>query len=149
MGEKSTIEWTDATVNFWWGCTKVGPGCEHCYADAWARRWDAGVTNSASNKWHTFVHFIQGVLEATEITAGTSHACALNFPARAERVIRKNVDRVIVSVLGEALVESSLYLVQSGPDVLFRRQIHLAHSAGISQLMLPGRLPGRNTPVSA
>lgn len=38
MAENSKIEWTDATVNFWWGCTPVGPGCEHCYAEAWAKR---------------------------------------------------------------------------------------------------------------
>ncbi|WPE19852.1 DUF5131 family protein [Shinella zoogloeoides] len=33
MAEVSKIGWTDATVNFWWGCTKVGPGCDHCYAE--------------------------------------------------------------------------------------------------------------------
>lgn len=38
MGESSAIEWTDATVNFWWGCTKVGPGCDHCYAETWSKR---------------------------------------------------------------------------------------------------------------
>lgn len=38
MAENSKIEWTDSTVNFWWGCTKVGPGCDHCYAEAWAKR---------------------------------------------------------------------------------------------------------------
>lgn len=38
MAENSAIDWTDATVNFWWGCTKVGPGCDHCYAEAWAKR---------------------------------------------------------------------------------------------------------------
>ncbi len=38
MAEQSAIEWTDATVNFWWGCTKVGPGCDGCYAEAWAKR---------------------------------------------------------------------------------------------------------------
>jgi protein gp37 len=38
MADKSGIEWTDATVNFWWGCTKVGPGCDHCYAEAWDKR---------------------------------------------------------------------------------------------------------------
>lgn len=38
MAETSRIEWTDATVNFWWGCTKVGPGCDHCYAEAFDRR---------------------------------------------------------------------------------------------------------------
>lgn len=48
MAEISRIEWTDATVNFWWGCTKVGPGCDHCYAETWDRRtggahWGTGV----------------------------------------------------------------------------------------------------------
>ena len=38
MGATTAIGWTDATVNFWWGCTKVGPGCDHCYAEAWAKR---------------------------------------------------------------------------------------------------------------
>ena len=35
---ETSIEWTDFTVNFWWGCTKVGPGCDHCYAEAWDKR---------------------------------------------------------------------------------------------------------------
>jgi protein gp37 len=48
MAAKSAIEWTDATVNFWWGCTKVGPGCDHCYAETWSKRtggqhWGVGV----------------------------------------------------------------------------------------------------------
>ncbi len=48
MGETSAIEWTDATVNFWWGCTKVGPGCDHCYAESFDKRvggahWGTGV----------------------------------------------------------------------------------------------------------
>lgn len=32
------IEWCDATANFWWGCQKVSPGCEHCYAETLAKR---------------------------------------------------------------------------------------------------------------
>lgn len=39
MAERIGIEWTDATVNFWWGCTKVGPGCDHCYAETWSARF--------------------------------------------------------------------------------------------------------------
>lgn len=34
MSESSKIEWTDSTFNPWIGCTKVGPGCDHCYAEA-------------------------------------------------------------------------------------------------------------------
>ena len=34
MAEQSGISWTDATFNPWSGCTKVGPGCDNCYAEA-------------------------------------------------------------------------------------------------------------------
>lgn len=33
MAENSKIEWTDHTFNPWIGCTKVSPGCAHCYAE--------------------------------------------------------------------------------------------------------------------
>ncbi len=33
MGADSKIEWTDHTFNPWIGCTKVSPGCTHCYAE--------------------------------------------------------------------------------------------------------------------
>lgn len=35
---KTTIEWCNYTFNPWIGCTRVSPGCEHCYAEALARR---------------------------------------------------------------------------------------------------------------
>lgn len=34
MGEASKIEWTDHSWNPWFGCTKVGPPCDNCYAEA-------------------------------------------------------------------------------------------------------------------
>lgn len=51
MAETTGIAWTDSTFNPWLGCTKVGPGCDHCYAEAldnrhrWggATHWGAGV----------------------------------------------------------------------------------------------------------
>ena len=39
MSDNSTIEWTDATWNPVTGCTKVSPGCDHCYAETFAERW--------------------------------------------------------------------------------------------------------------
>nr|WP_272908813.1 phage Gp37/Gp68 family protein [Nitrospina gracilis] len=39
MSQNSTIEWTDATWNPVTGCTKVSPGCTHCYAETFAERW--------------------------------------------------------------------------------------------------------------
>lgn len=38
MAENSRIEWTHHTFNPWIGCQKVGPGCDHCYAEAWDSR---------------------------------------------------------------------------------------------------------------
>lgn len=38
MGEHTKISWTDHTWNPWWGCQRVSPGCQHCYAEAFAKR---------------------------------------------------------------------------------------------------------------
>ncbi|MCK9519648.1 MAG: phage Gp37/Gp68 family protein [Dehalococcoidia bacterium] len=39
MSDGSTIEWTEATWNPVTGCTKVSPGCAHCYAETFAERF--------------------------------------------------------------------------------------------------------------
>lgn len=38
MGETTAISWTDHTFNPWMGCTKVSPGCDHCYAEGLGKR---------------------------------------------------------------------------------------------------------------
>ena len=49
MGAKTGIAWTDSTYNSWWGCMKVGPACDDCYAEATDERaggghWGQGAT---------------------------------------------------------------------------------------------------------
>src|SRR3972149_1086146 len=39
MGAGSKIEWCDHTWNPWHGCTKVSPGCAHCYAERMTLRF--------------------------------------------------------------------------------------------------------------
>jgi protein gp37 len=39
MASISKIEWTDSTWNPVRGCTKISPGCKHCYAEAFAERF--------------------------------------------------------------------------------------------------------------
>ena len=39
MGEQTKIEWADATWNPVRGCTKISPGCKHCYAEVFAERF--------------------------------------------------------------------------------------------------------------
>jgi len=38
MGADTAISWTDSTFNPWWGCMKIGPACEFCYAEAFDKR---------------------------------------------------------------------------------------------------------------
>jgi protein gp37 len=40
MAETTGIEWCDATINFWHGCTKVSEGCKYCYMYRDKQRWN-------------------------------------------------------------------------------------------------------------
>lgn len=58
MGENSKIEWTDHSFNPWVGCTKISPGCDNCYAEAWAKRsglvaWDAERRRTSPTTWRS------------------------------------------------------------------------------------------------
>lgn len=39
MSGTTTIEWTEATWNPVTGCTRIGAGCDHCYAERFAERF--------------------------------------------------------------------------------------------------------------
>lgn len=43
MAENSGIEWTHHTFNPWWGCTKISPACDNCYAADLAKRYGKNV----------------------------------------------------------------------------------------------------------
>jgi protein gp37 len=49
MATKSSIEWTESTWNPVTGCTKISPGCKHCYAERMAKRLRAMGTRSYAN----------------------------------------------------------------------------------------------------
>ena len=38
MGKTTKISWADSTFIPWHGCQAVGPGCDNCYVQAWAKR---------------------------------------------------------------------------------------------------------------
>jgi protein gp37 len=48
--ENSVIEWCDHTFNPWWGCTKVSPGCKHCYAETLANRFHKELWGPAGTR---------------------------------------------------------------------------------------------------
>ena len=39
MSRTTAISWADATFNSWIGCSKVSPGCAHCYAQSYGHRF--------------------------------------------------------------------------------------------------------------
>ncbi|MFZ2226176.1 MAG: phage Gp37/Gp68 family protein [Candidatus Moraniibacteriota bacterium] len=51
MADKSAIEWTDATWNPVTGCSKVSPGCAHCYAETLALTRLAGKAGYSGLPW--------------------------------------------------------------------------------------------------
>ncbi len=76
MSANSRIEWTDATVNFWWGCDEVSPACAHCYAREWAKFVSRQLFGRV-------VEWGRGKLRAERLTAARKEALALN--AKAEK----------------------------------------------------------------
>ncbi|MBN0926731.1 DUF5131 family protein, partial [Pseudomonas aeruginosa] len=49
MSTQTSIEWTEMTWNPVVGCTKVSPGCKHCYAENMAHRLQAMGTPGYEN----------------------------------------------------------------------------------------------------
>ncbi len=54
VGDLSRIEWTEATWNPWHGCTKVSPGCAHCYMYRQKRQYgqEPGIVVRSSTTFH-------------------------------------------------------------------------------------------------
>ena len=56
MSQQTRIEWTDATWNPVTGCSRVSPGCDHCYAEALAGRLKAMGNVRYSNGFQVRLH---------------------------------------------------------------------------------------------
>jgi three-Cys-motif partner protein len=50
MAKNSHIEWTHHTFNPWWGCHKVSPACDNCYAEVWAKRVGQSLWGRQANR---------------------------------------------------------------------------------------------------
>jgi protein gp37 len=57
LAETTGISWAHSTFNPWYGCTKVGPGCDHCYAETLMDhryhkvKWGAGEERKHTKTW--------------------------------------------------------------------------------------------------
>src|SRR5208283_1983111 len=56
MAANSAIEWTESTWNPLTGCTKISPGCKHCYAKRMAQRLQAMRQPNYANGFDLTLH---------------------------------------------------------------------------------------------
>ena len=56
MATKSSIEWTESTWNPVTGCSKVSPGCKHCYAERMAKRLHSMGQQNYKNGFEVTLH---------------------------------------------------------------------------------------------
>lgn len=56
MATQSSIEWTESTWNPMTGCTKISPGCKHCYAERIAKRLQAMGQPNYANGFKLTLH---------------------------------------------------------------------------------------------
>ena len=56
MSNNSNIEWTESTWNPLTGCTKISPGCKHCYAERMALRLKAMGQPNYANGFNITIH---------------------------------------------------------------------------------------------
>ena len=72
MGEATGIEWCHHTFNPWIGCTRLSPACDHCYAEAYARRtgqehlWQGERRRTSASNWRQPIRWNRAAAEAGE-----------------------------------------------------------------------------------
>jgi len=52
MAKETKISWCNGTFNPWRGCVKVSPGCQHCYAEGWAKRTGKDIWGKDAKREH-------------------------------------------------------------------------------------------------
>lgn len=58
--KETKIQWCDHTFNPWWGCVKVSPECDHCYAETFAKRTGNAVWGKdAPRRFFTDKHWAE------------------------------------------------------------------------------------------
>jgi protein gp37 len=68
MGEATRIAWTDHTWNPWVGCTRVSPGCDHCYMFTGRERYgqDPALVVRSKTTWHDPVRWEQAAARSSQ-----------------------------------------------------------------------------------
>ena len=106
MAQATQIEWTDATWNPVTGCTKIGPGCDNCYAARFAERW-RGI------KGHPYEQgFDLRIWPDRLSTPATWKKQRLIFVNSMSDLFHKQVPRTFVDKIFDAMEEANWHIFQ-------------------------------------
>jgi protein gp37 len=91
MGERTNIGWTGATWNPWYGCTKVSPGCAHCYMFREQRMYgrDPEIVTRSKTKFSDPLKWKEGKLIFTCSWSDWFHESADAWRAEAWDIVRR------------------------------------------------------------
>lgn len=91
MSETTAISWTDATWNPWYGCTKVSPGCAHCYMFREQRQYgrDPEVVTRSKTKFNDPLRWEEPRLIFTCSWSDFFHEAADEWRDEAWEIIRQ------------------------------------------------------------
>ena len=117
MAETSAIEWTDATWNPVRGCTKISPGCKHCYAEVFAERF-RGVRGHPYERGFELRLVPEKLLEPLRWTRPKTV-----FVNSMSDLFHENVPNDYVAAIAEVMNESPWHVYQ----VLTKRSDRLLH----------------------
>jgi len=100
MGLKSAIEWTESTWNPVTGCTKISPGCTHCYAERMAERLQAMGQDNYRNAFRLTLqpHMLEPPLrwkkpQAIFVNSMTTATTRDDVQSKIEEMVRRIVEQ--------------------------------------------------------
>lgn len=154
MGDKTAIEWADATWNPIVGCSRVSPGCDHCYAIGVVHRGmspqHVGLTVKPEGErvdWTGEVRFVEHLLDPPlrwrrPRKIFVNSLSDLFHPD----VSRRDIYRIIAAMMCseqhtfQVLTKRPQRMAELLSDPTFRDEVH-----GEAVAMWPGR-PGKPAP---
>lgn len=92
MSKDSKIGWTHHTFNGWWGCENVSPECDHCYAEAFAKRTGHDIWGKSGRRFFGDKHWAEPLKwDRAAAAAGERHRV---FCSSMSDVFEKRLDLV-------------------------------------------------------
>lgn len=138
--KNSGISWTDHTFNPWMGCTKVGPGCDHCYAEQrMDKRLNVVGWGAGQRRKRTSVSYWREPIKWNDAEAGKFYA----EHGRRQRVFCASLADVFDNEVDPQWRADLFTLIQKTPALDW---LLLTKRIGNVQAMLPNHVIGGGLP---